>query len=81
VAARRGGVHRRTWIFLACASISWGVGQVIWTWYESSGREVPFPSYADVGYLGLPLLAAIGLLSLRAQRRALPDASGRSSTG
>ena len=64
VAASRGGAHRRTWIFLACASISWGLGQVIWTWYESSGREVPFPSYADVGYLGLPPLAAIGLLSL-----------------
>ena len=37
---------------------------MIWTSYESSGREVPFPSYADVGYLGLPPLAAIGLLLL-----------------
>ena len=71
VAASRGGAHRRTWIFLACASISWGFGQVIWTWYESSGREVPFPSYADVGYLGLPLLAAIGLLSLPSATQSL----------
>ena len=63
-AASRGDAHRRTWIFLACASISWGLGQVIWTFYESSGQEVPFPSYADVGYLGLPPLAAIGLLLL-----------------
>ena len=61
-AASRGDAHRRTWIFLACASISWGLGQVIWTVYESSGQDVPFPSYADVGYLGLPPLAAIGLL-------------------
>ena len=41
-----------------------GAGQVIWTAYESYGEEVPFPSYADAGYLGLPLLAAIGLLLL-----------------
>ena len=44
---------------------------MIWTWYESSGREVPFPSYADVGYLGLPLLAAIGLLSLPSATQSL----------
>ena len=61
-AASRGDAHRRTWIFLACASISWGLGQLIWTAYESYGEEVPFPSYADAGYLGLPPLAAIGLL-------------------
>ena len=29
---------------------------------ESYGQDVSFPSYADVGFLGLPLLAAIGLL-------------------
>ena len=62
LAASRGDAHRRTWIFLACASISWGLGQLIWTAYESYGEEVPFPSYADAGYLGLPPLAAIGLL-------------------
>ena len=63
-AARRGDVYRRTWLFLGAASAAWGLGQVVWTWYESTGREVPFPSYADVGYLCLPPLAAIGLLVL-----------------
>jgi diguanylate cyclase (GGDEF)-like protein/PAS domain S-box-containing protein len=62
LAASRGDAHRRTWIFLACASISWGLGQLIWTAYDSYGEEVPFPSYADAGYLGLAPLAAIGLL-------------------
>ena len=43
LAASRGDAHRRTWIFLACASISWGLGQVIWTVYESSGRGGAVP--------------------------------------
>jgi hypothetical protein len=37
----------------------------VWSWFESVlGREVPFPSPADLGYLGLPPLAAMALLAL-----------------
>ena len=39
-------------------------GRSIWTWYESVlGRDVPFPSLADVGYLGAVPFAAAALLS------------------
>src|SRR3954467_15791574 len=38
---------------------------MVWTYYESfAGRDVPFPSYADLGYLlAVPLLVT-GLLLL-----------------
>jgi diguanylate cyclase (GGDEF)-like protein/PAS domain S-box-containing protein len=63
--ARDAGRLRRFWLLLGSASLSWSAGQAVWTWYESlQGREVPFPSLADVGYLGFPPLAALALLSL-----------------
>jgi diguanylate cyclase (GGDEF)-like protein/PAS domain S-box-containing protein len=65
LAARRDRHHRRVWGLLAGAVFSWGFGQILWTWYESVlGREVPFPSLADVGYLGMIPLAAAALMSL-----------------
>jgi hypothetical protein len=57
--------HRRMWRLLGASALSWGSGQAAWTWYESVlGREVPFPSLADVGYLVAVPLAAAALLSL-----------------
>ena len=48
----------------ASACLSWGCGQAAWTWYESVlGREVPFPSIADIGYLLFVPLAAAALLA------------------
>jgi len=60
---------RRAWFLIGLGSLSWGLGQFIWTIYESFlHREVPFPSLADAGYLGaVPLLAA-GLLSFPTSR-------------
>ncbi|MEE8600384.1 putative bifunctional diguanylate cyclase/phosphodiesterase [Euzebya tangerina] len=56
---------RSFWAFLAASAFSWGVGQSIWTYFESvSGLELPFPSLADVGYLGAVPLAVIAMLSL-----------------
>ena len=62
---RERGRSRIPWIFLGAAALSWSCGQMVWTYYESfSGREVPFPSYADLGYLlAVPLLVT-GLLLL-----------------
>jgi diguanylate cyclase (GGDEF)-like protein/PAS domain S-box-containing protein len=65
--ASRHSVGRMRWAWrvfgLACAS--WAAGQCVWTHYESVlGREVPFPSLADVGYLGFVPLTTIGLLAL-----------------
>ena len=59
------GQVRRFWLLLGAAALSWGLGQAVWTWYESIlGRDVPFPSLADVGYLAMPPLAAAALMSL-----------------
>ena len=64
--ARRGtGEQERMWRLLGISALSWGCGQAAWTWYETVlGREVPFPSLADVGYLAAVPLAAGALLSL-----------------
>ena len=58
------GRLRTCWLLLGCAALSWGIGQVIWTWYEVVlDQEVPYPSFADVGYLGaVPFLLAGVLL-------------------
>jgi diguanylate cyclase (GGDEF)-like protein/PAS domain S-box-containing protein len=62
---RREGELRRFWRLLGAACLSWSAGMAVWTWYESLvGREVPFPSLADVGYLGFPAFGALALLSL-----------------
>src|SRR5919198_4015348 len=61
------GRVRRSWTLLGCSCLAWGLGQVIWTWYESwLGREVPFPSAADAGYLLAVPLASAALLTLPA---------------
>ena len=64
-ARRHTGADRRFWLLLGAAMTSWSMGQAVWSWFESVlGREVPFPSPADLGYLGLPPLAAAALLTL-----------------
>jgi hypothetical protein len=57
-AVRLQGRQRWAWGALAASALSWCLGQAAWGTYESLlGREVPFPSYADLGYLGaLPFL-------------------------
>lgn len=50
---------RRSWMLLGAGTLSWGLGQLIWTWYESVVHQAPFPSAADLGFLvSIPLLAA-----------------------
>jgi hypothetical protein len=64
-ARRTSSRHQRMWRLLGASALSWGSGQTAWAWYESVlGREVPFPSLADVGYLVAVPLAAAALLSL-----------------
>ena len=76
VAARRSADARVGWLLLSASALSWGIGEMIWSWYELVGhREVPFPSLADVGFLVAVPLAAAGLLAFpgapqRAARRA-----------
>jgi diguanylate cyclase (GGDEF)-like protein/PAS domain S-box-containing protein len=62
-AAVRTTTTRRAWAFLGASSFSWAMGQVVWCYYDLLHRVVPpFPSLADVGYLGAVPLAAVGLL-------------------
>ena len=54
-AARRSspGGWRAGWWLLGLSALSWCAGQIVWTWYEMvRGIEAPFPSAADLGYLG-----------------------------
>jgi diguanylate cyclase (GGDEF)-like protein/PAS domain S-box-containing protein len=69
---RNVGGSARAWGLLGLACLSWGLGQAVWTWYESiAGREVPFPSLADVGYLMFVPLAAVALLAFPSVPRRL----------
>jgi hypothetical protein len=65
---RARGLHGRiawSWGLIGAGVLSWGLGQAVWTLYESVlGIEVPFPSLADVGYLGMPVFTAAGLLAI-----------------
>jgi len=59
------GRLRLGWLFVGLGVLSWGLGQMCWLYLESFlGDEVPFPSQADIGYLGMVLLTPIGLLIL-----------------
>jgi len=63
-ARRRRGRLGWSWSLLGASAASWALGQVVWSWYELvAGREVPFPSLADLGYLLAVPLAAAALLT------------------
>lgn len=56
------GRLRLAWGALALATLSWGVGQAIWSYYELVVQvATPFPGIADLGFLGFPLGAVIAL--------------------
>ena len=62
-AVRTSGRTRWSWAALAAASGSWAAGEAVWSWYALRlGVQTPFPSLADVGFLGFPLGAAAALL-------------------
>lgn len=66
------------WWLLAAACAAWAIGEATWTWYEVLlGMPVPYPSWADVGYLaGTPLAVAAFLCHPAARhhtgRRSIP---------
>jgi hypothetical protein len=41
---------RRAWRLLGAACLSWGLGQVVWSYFELVAHTDPFPSLADVGF-------------------------------
>jgi diguanylate cyclase len=76
LALRRGGhpgePARRGWLLLGASCLSWGIGGAVWAVYEVHlGIAVPFPSLADLGYLGAVPLALGALSSLSGSARAV----------
>src|SRR5260370_35019756 len=62
-ALRHRGRTRLAWALLAASAFSWGVGEVFWSYFELvKGQQVPFPSFADLGYLTAVPLAVAGVL-------------------
>ncbi|HEY0126107.1 MAG TPA: GGDEF domain-containing protein [Blastococcus sp.] len=53
---------RITWGLVAAACASWAAGEAVWCWHTLRADVVPFPSPADVGFLGFTVLMAAGLL-------------------
>jgi hypothetical protein len=64
----------RAWRLLGLAGLTWGLGEIAWTWYELSGRLVPVPSLADAGFVAAVPLMTAALL-------AFPGAAGSRSGG
>ncbi|MGA2925148.1 MAG: EAL domain-containing protein [Solirubrobacteraceae bacterium] len=81
-ARRESGRIAGGWRLLGASALSWAIGEAIWSWYEVViGRDVPFPSPADAGFLlSVPLaLAAMSVfftapLGLTSRLRAGVDA-------
>ena len=57
--------RRVGWLLVGLGCLSFAAGQITWTYYESiRGVEVPFPGWADAGYLGAYPCLIIGVLFL-----------------
>ncbi|GAB1693396.1 putative bifunctional diguanylate cyclase/phosphodiesterase [Krasilnikovia sp. M28-CT-15] len=71
-----GCTHRARlgWLLVGLGVLSWGLGQVCWLYLVLvRGDSLPFPSVADVGYLGMVLLTPAGLLVLPADEQTLAN--------
>jgi len=62
--ARIRTADRAAWTLLGAGMVLWGVGEVIWGYFEMvAGDDVPFPSVADIAYLGAVPFVVAGLLA------------------
>jgi PAS domain S-box-containing protein len=68
---------RRTWIWIGTGATSFFAGQLVWSYYELvRGINPPYPSLADVGYLGIYVCLILGVTTLvrgQPKRRADPE--------
>lgn len=70
--ALRGGPERGAWLAISAAILAWAAGEIWWTLYIEGASSPPYPSPADLGYLGFYPLAILGLyLLVRARTREL----------
>jgi len=66
VAARRHADpdQRRAWAWIAAGCALFLGGQLVWNQYDLRGVTPPYPSLADVGFLGVYVCFLVGLASL-----------------
>ena len=58
--------ERVAWWLFTAACAAWTCGQLVWDFYQLKlGEPLPFPSYADIGYLAFAPLMIAGLFALR----------------
>ena len=71
--ALRGGPERGAWIAIGASILAWGAGEIWWTIYIEGDPTPPYPSPADIGYIGFYPLAILGLYLLVRARAAELD--------
>jgi diguanylate cyclase (GGDEF)-like protein len=77
-ALRSDGHRRRAWWWLTAATAAWAVGQAAWSWYELVlDQPAPFPSLADLGFLGFTVASTVGLVVWLGSQSHLIAARGR----
>jgi len=62
------GRPRAGWICLTAGLTGWGIGLVVWSFYEFTREAVPFPSVADAAYLVLPVCVCVALVLFAGER-------------
>ncbi|MFN0096254.1 MAG: putative bifunctional diguanylate cyclase/phosphodiesterase [Dehalococcoidia bacterium] len=64
-ARKQSGAERRGWLLLGAGLSIWTLAEVVWSFYDLVLLQDPFPSLADVFYLGAapPLLVGVTILS------------------
>ncbi|MDQ3502881.1 MAG: hypothetical protein M3486_04570, partial [Actinomycetota bacterium] len=68
-AARRGGAEVRGWALLAVGAFVWVAAATLWMYYGLTRDHLyPFPSVADLGFIGYSLPVAAGLLAFPRHR-------------
>jgi diguanylate cyclase (GGDEF)-like protein/PAS domain S-box-containing protein len=56
--------YRATWTLLGFAGLAWGAAEAVWSYHEVLlGRDTPFPSVADIGYLAAVPFAIAAVLA------------------
>lgn len=74
LASRRHPSGRTAWLLLALSSLAWGLGEAAWSFYDLvQGVQVPFPSWADLGFLSAIPLAVAGILLFPSSPRRAAD--------
>ena len=72
MARRRGGPERRELVLLGAGALAWSLGGVYEVLAAAQGRTLPFPGWADLGFLCFPPLVFAAMVSrVRRQRSGL----------